>query len=137
MAGRKRFGGTAAVLGPIGPQAGHSGARRPPNISCTPPQAFFAAAPPDDPEPAAEPMRFDDDTTPTPARVRPRTRYLQTLSVVRSAAARLFAAIDGRRLETQVMAAALAATVLVTALSPRALARGWRRRLQRCVFVAE
>ena len=76
-------------------------------------QAFFAAAPPDDPEPAAEPMRFDDETTAAP-------RYLQTLSVVRSAAARLFAAIDVRRLDTKVMAAALAATVLVTALSTRA-----------------
>ena len=101
-------------------------------------QAFFAAAPPDDPEPAAEPMRFDDDTTPTPARVRARTRYLQTLSVVRSAAARLFAAIDGRRLDTKVMAAALAATVLVTALSTRAPSlAGGAARLQRCVFVAE
>lgn len=77
-------------------------------------QAFFAAAPPDDPEPE------DGDTMPTPARVRPRTRYLQTLSVVRSAAARLFTAIDGRRLDTKIMAAALAATVLVTALSTRA-----------------
>ena len=83
-------------------------------------QAFFAAAPPDDPEPAAEPMRFDDDVTSTPARVRARTRYLQTLSVVRSTAARLFAAIDVRRLDTKVMAGALAATVLVTALSTRA-----------------
>jgi len=83
-------------------------------------QAFFAAAPPDDPEPAAEAMRFDDDTTPTPARVRDWTRYLQTLSVVRSAAARFFVALAGRRLDTKVMAAALAATVLVTALSTRA-----------------
>jgi hypothetical protein len=83
-------------------------------------QAFFAAAPPDDPEPAAEPMRFDDDTTPAAARVRPWTRYLQTLSVVRSAAARFVAPLAGRRLDTQMMAAALAATVLVTALSTRA-----------------
>jgi hypothetical protein len=84
-------------------------------------QAFFAAAPPDDPEPAAEPMRFDDDTTAVAAaRGRAWTGYLQTLSVVRSATARLFAAIDVRRLDTKVMAAALAATVLVTALSTRA-----------------
>jgi len=83
-------------------------------------QAFFAAAPPDDPEPAAEPLRFDDDATPTAARVRTWTRHLQTLSIIRSTAARLFAAIDVRRLDTKVMAAALAATVLVTALSTRA-----------------
>jgi len=83
-------------------------------------QACVAAAPPDDPEPAAEPMRFDDDTTPTPARVRAWTRYLQTLSVVRSAAARFFAPLADRRLDTKVMAAALAATVLVAAFSTRA-----------------
>ena len=82
--------------------------------------AFFAAAPPDDPEPAAEPLRFDDDTTPAPATARQWIRCLQILSAARSAAAHFVAALVGRRLDTTVMAAALAATVLVVAFSTRA-----------------
>jgi hypothetical protein len=83
--------------------------------------AFFAAAPPDDPAPAAEPERFDDDTQRTPAMARPWSRYLlQPLSAARSAASGLVAALVGRRLDTAVMAAALAATVLVVAFSTRA-----------------
>jgi hypothetical protein len=80
-------------------------------------QAFFAAAPPDDPEPVPEPLRFDDDTPPTPARVRPWTRYLEILPSVRWAMARFVAALAGRRLDTQIVAAALALTALIAALA--------------------
>ncbi len=81
--------------------------------------AFFAAAPPDDPEPPAEPMRFDDEPICAAAPVRPWTRGLEILPALRSAAARFAAALAGRRLDTQIMATALAATVLLVALTAR------------------
>ena len=83
--------------------------------------AFFAAAPPDDPEPPAEPLRFDDDAMPGPSRRPPWTLHI--VSAVGAAATRFVAALAGRRLDTQIVAVALAATALIVSLTARAPAR--------------
>ena len=83
------------------------GSRRPPEPVWTDlEQGFFASAPPDEPQPSAEPERFDDLVATAPTG----RRFTEVL-------ARLIAALSAPRIDLRVVTIGIASVMLLIGLS--------------------